>query len=85
MKISILVPGRLHGFDMALYFQKLGCLNELVTGYPSKFVVPFGIEKRFVKDVVCKSPLLSQAPKAQYYFILPSILPPGKASAAAFH
>lgn len=51
MKISILVPGRLHGFDMALYFQKIGVLNELVTGYPKKYVVPFGIEKQFVKSL----------------------------------
>lgn len=51
MKISVIVPGRLHGFDMALYFQKLNVLNELVTGYPKRFVVPFGIKKRFVKSL----------------------------------
>ena len=46
MKISVIVPGRLHGFDMALYFQKLGFLNQLVTGYPSKYVVSFGFQKK---------------------------------------
>lgn len=51
MKISVIVPGRLHGFDMALYFQKVGVLNELVTGYPTKYVSPFGIEKRYVKSL----------------------------------
>ncbi|MCZ4244707.1 glycosyltransferase family 4 protein [Pedobacter punctiformis] len=51
MRISVFVPGRLHGFEMALYFQKMGILNELVTGYPKKYVVPFGIEKQFVKSI----------------------------------
>ena len=51
IKISIIVPGRLHPFDMALYFQKQGVLNELVTGYPKGYVVPFGIEKKYVKSL----------------------------------
>ena len=51
MKISVIVPGRLHGFDMALYFQKVGLLNELVTGYPKKYVITFGIEERLVKSL----------------------------------
>ncbi len=51
MKISVLVPGRLHGFDMAIYFQKLGILNELVTGYPIRYVLPFGINKRLIRSL----------------------------------
>lgn len=51
MKISVIVPGRLHGFDMALYFQKLGFLNQLVTGYPSKYVVSFGFQKKNIKSL----------------------------------
>ncbi|RZL42130.1 MAG: hypothetical protein EOO93_29155, partial [Pedobacter sp.] len=51
LKVSVIVPGRLHGFDMALYFQKLGVLNELVTGYPSRYVIPFGIKKQYIKSL----------------------------------
>ncbi|WP_421944667.1 glycosyltransferase family 4 protein [Pedobacter sp.] len=51
MKISVLVPGRLHGFDMAIYFQKLGVLNQLVTGYPVRYVLPFGIKKQYIKSL----------------------------------
>ncbi len=51
LKISILVPGRLHGFDMALYFQKLGLLNELVTGYPKRYISPFGIDIKLAKSL----------------------------------
>lgn len=49
--VSIIVPGRLHAFDMALYFQQQGVLNELVTGYPKKYVTPFGIEKKYIKSL----------------------------------
>lgn len=51
LKISVLVPGRLHGFDMAHYFQELGILNELVTGYPKKYVTPFGINGDLIKSI----------------------------------
>lgn len=51
MKISVIVPGRLHGFDMALYFQKLGFLNQLATGYPPKYVVSFGFQKKLIKSL----------------------------------
>jgi len=51
LKISILVPGRLHAFEMAEYLQRFGLLNELVTGYPKKYVIPFGIEKHFIKSL----------------------------------
>lgn len=50
-KISVIVPGRLHAFDMALYFQKHNMLNELVTGYPKRYVVPFGINRAFIKSI----------------------------------
>ncbi|WP_231427110.1 glycosyltransferase family 4 protein [Pedobacter sp. Leaf250] len=51
MKISVLVPGRLHGFDMAIYFQNIGVLNQLVTGYPMRYVLPFGIKKQYIKSL----------------------------------
>lgn len=51
LKVSVIVPGRLHGFDMAIYFQKLGVLNQLVTGYPSRYVLPFGIRKPYIKSL----------------------------------
>jgi len=36
---------------MAIYFQNLGLLNELVTGYPKKYVTPFGIQRQHIKSL----------------------------------
>ncbi len=51
IKVSILVPGRLHAFDMAIHFQQHGLLHELVTGYPKRIVERFGINRQFVKSI----------------------------------
>lgn len=51
MKVSVSVGGRFHGFNMAGYFQDIGILNELVTGYPKLTVKKFGIPLQKVKSI----------------------------------
>lgn len=51
IKVCVSVPGRFHGFDLARELQARNALQCLITSYPSFKVVPFGIEKRFIKSV----------------------------------
>ncbi|MFN4234177.1 MAG: glycosyltransferase family 4 protein [Bacteroidia bacterium] len=54
MKISILVPGRFHAFNLAYELQKQNVLHCLVTSYPYSEVKKYGIKKEYVKSVVSK-------------------------------
>lgn len=54
MKVSILVPGRLHAFNLAYELQKHNVLHCMVTSYPYFEVKKYGIKKEFVKTVVSK-------------------------------
>jgi glycosyltransferase involved in cell wall biosynthesis len=54
MKVSISVPGRFHGFDLARELQKQGALQCLVTSYPSSKAVLFGIDKKYIKSILIK-------------------------------
>jgi hypothetical protein len=55
MKISILVGGRFHAFDLAEQLQKHNHLHQLVTSYPRwKVLKSFNIEKGRIKTVVLK-------------------------------
>jgi hypothetical protein len=55
MKISILVGGRFHAFDLAEQLQKHNYLHQLVTSYPRwKVLKSFNIEKGRIKTVVLK-------------------------------
>lgn len=54
MKISILVPGRLHAFNLAYELQKHNVLQCLVTSYPYFEVKKYGIKRELVKSVVSK-------------------------------
>jgi glycosyltransferase involved in cell wall biosynthesis len=55
IKISILVGGRFHAFDLAEQLQKYNCLHQLVTSYPRwKVLKSFNIEKRRIVTIVLK-------------------------------
>ncbi len=54
MKVCISVPGRFHGFDLALELQKRDCLHCLVTSYPKFKAKESGIEERLVRTVLSK-------------------------------
>ena len=48
MKISIVVGGRWHAFDLARELNKKGCLYRLITNYPYWFVKRWGIPREKV-------------------------------------
>lgn len=54
MKVSIVVPGRLHAFNLAYELQKHKVLHCMVTSYPYFEVKKYGINKEHVKSVVSK-------------------------------
>lgn len=54
MKVSILVPGRFHAFNLAFELQKQNLLHGLVTSYPYFEVKNYGIKKEFVRSVISK-------------------------------
>ena len=45
MKITIVVGGRWHAFDLAKELDKKGYLHRLITNYPKWFVQKWGIPK----------------------------------------
>lgn len=54
MKVSIVVPGRLHAFNLSYELQKHNMLHCMVTSYPYFEVKKYGINKEFVKSVFSK-------------------------------
>lgn len=54
MKVSIVVPGRLHAFNLAYELQKHKVLHCMVTSYPYFEVKKYGINKEYVKSVFSK-------------------------------
>lgn len=54
MKVSIVVPGRLHAFNLAYELQKHNVLHCMVTSYPYFEVKKYGIKKEYVKTVISK-------------------------------
>ena len=62
MKITIVVGGRWHAFDLALQLQSHGHLHRLITNYPRWFVTRWGIPANKVVSL----PLTFWAVKAIY-------------------
>ena len=58
MKITIVVGGRWHAFDLARELQQAGHLHRLITNYPRWFVKRWGIPK----DNVVSLPLTLLVP-----------------------
>lgn len=54
MKVSIVVPGRFHAFNLAYELQKHKVLHCMVTSYPYFEVKKYGIKKEFVKSIISK-------------------------------
>jgi glycosyltransferase involved in cell wall biosynthesis len=48
LRISIIVPGRWHAFDLARELNHLGYLQQLITSYPKRTVQKFGIPDQVV-------------------------------------
>jgi glycosyltransferase involved in cell wall biosynthesis len=43
LRVSIIVPGRWHAFDLAREFSELGHLEQLITSYPRRIVRKYGV------------------------------------------
>ena len=55
MRISIIVGGRFHAFNLAQQLNKHGCLSQLITSYPKNFVNKnYDINKDKIKSVLLK-------------------------------
>ena len=55
MKISIIVGGRFHAFNLAQQLNNHGCLNQLITSYPKNFIQKnYAINKNKIKSVLLK-------------------------------
>ena len=68
MKISILVGGRFHAFNLSEELEKKNYLNQLITSYP-KFLIEknFKIDKKKVKSIILKE-ILTRIPFFHKYF-----------------
>jgi glycosyltransferase involved in cell wall biosynthesis len=51
MKVTVIVPGRLHGFDLGRHLQEQGALRQLITGYPRFEVTRWGIRRELVTSL----------------------------------
>lgn len=54
MKITISVPGRFHGFDLALQIEKNYLLDQFITSYPKFYVKKYGIKTKNIRSIVAK-------------------------------
>lgn len=52
MRISIIVHGRFHAFDLAREFERLGYLHQLITTYPRSVTAQFGVPTRKVSSLI---------------------------------
>jgi glycosyltransferase involved in cell wall biosynthesis len=50
-RVTVIVPGRLHAFYLAKYFQDQGLLYKLITGYPAYKVKKYGIKPQYIRPV----------------------------------
>ena len=55
MKISIVVGGRFHGFDLAEQLEKKSLLNQLITSYPKSYVIKnYNINEKKIISIIFK-------------------------------
>ena len=55
MKVTIIVGGRFHAFDLAEQLEKKGFLHNLITSYPSwKLNKNFNIKKKKIISIFFK-------------------------------
>ena len=55
MKVTIIVGGRFHAFDLAEQLHKSKFLKQLITSYPKYYINKnFNIESKFIKSFFLK-------------------------------
>ena len=68
MKITIVVGGKFHGFNLAEQLNNKSVLKSLITSYPKYSLQKHGIEKEKVKSLLFKEILLKIFNKINYFF-----------------
>ena len=68
MKITIVVGGKFHGFNLAEQLNNKSVLKSLITSYPKYSLQKYGIEKEKVKSLLFKEILLKIFNKINYFF-----------------
>ena len=58
MKVTIIVGGKFHAFNLAKELNDNGFLQEIITSYPSYSINKYKINKRKVKSIIFKEILL---------------------------
>lgn len=58
MKISIIVGGKFHAFNLAQQLELRNCLSEIITSYPSLSLKDYGILKPKIKSIIIKEVLM---------------------------
>ncbi len=58
MKVTIIVGGKFHAFNLAKELNDNGFLKEIITSYPSYSINKYNINKRKVKSIIFKEILL---------------------------
>ena len=58
MKVSIIVGGKFHAFNLAKELNLKGYLKQIITSYPKYSLKNFHIEKKIIKSILFKELLL---------------------------
>ncbi len=68
MKITIVVGGKFHSFNLAEQLNKKNVLKSLITSYPNYSLKKYGIKKEKVKSLLFKEIFLKIYSKVSFFF-----------------
>ena len=58
MKISIIVGGKFHAFNLAEQINRKKYLQQIITSYPKSYLKKYGVNKNIIDSIVLKEILL---------------------------
>ena len=67
MKVSIIVGGKFHAFNLAKELNLNGYLKQIITSYPKYSLKNFQIEKKKIKSILIKELLLKLFKKFHFF------------------
>ena len=67
MKISIIVGGKFHAFNLANQINNKKYLNQIITSYPASYLKRYGVEKNKVHSILLKELLLKFFNKFDFF------------------
>ena len=72
-KVSIVVPGKFHSFNLAKGLQKKNVLFSIITSYPKYLVLKYQIKDESIKSIFIKEIIERVLLKLNLNFILSKI------------